>query len=271
MSATAPAAAADQAAFAAALLDPGRPCPPDLRTWNGSDPARRLAVYRNNVVNSLVEALADTFEVTEQLVGAAFFQAMAAGVVRGNPPRSRILAHYGEDFAQYIAGFVPAVSLPYLPDVARLEFARMRALHAADAGAIDGAALARALAAPDELASLRLEWHPSVHPIASRFSVVSLWAAHQGAGEFLGASIDRPEHAVVLRDGLDVFVLAVDAGTASFVSRTLAGAPFGVAAAAAAGDGTFDLGAALTLLVRHGALVGLRPLRAIVPSSTLSP
>ena len=42
--------------WAAALLDPERPPPPGLRAWNGSDPARRFAVHRNNVVASLVSA-----------------------------------------------------------------------------------------------------------------------------------------------------------------------------------------------------------------------
>ena len=49
----------NQAAFAQALLDPDLPCPSGLCTWNGSDPARRFAVYRNNVVVSLIDALAD--------------------------------------------------------------------------------------------------------------------------------------------------------------------------------------------------------------------
>lgn len=40
----------DQRLFAAALLDPDAPCPTGLAAWNGSDPTRRFAVYRNNVV-----------------------------------------------------------------------------------------------------------------------------------------------------------------------------------------------------------------------------
>ena len=97
-----PAATCSQAAFAAALLDPDQPCPPGLRAWNGSDPTARLAVYRNNVVGSLIDALADTFPVAQELVGEAFFRAMAGVFARQAPPRSRILAHYGEGFAEFI-------------------------------------------------------------------------------------------------------------------------------------------------------------------------
>ncbi len=253
-----PAAPPGQAAFAAALLDPALPCPPGLRAWNGSDPARRLAVYRNNVVGSLVDALASTFEVTQQLVGTEFFRAMAAVYVRRHPPRSRILAHYGGGFPAFVADFEPAAALPYLADVARLEFARVQAGHAADAAPIAATTLAQALADPQALAEMRLQWHASLQPIESPYAVVTLWAAHQGDGEIPTVEVDHAEQALVLRDGLEVLVLPADAGGTRFVDLTRAGATFGAAAAAAASvDPGFDLGATLARLLRHGALVAL--------------
>lgn len=56
--------------FAAALLDPQAGCPRGLRAWNGCDAARPLAVNRNDVMSSLVDALADTFPVVQALVAA---------------------------------------------------------------------------------------------------------------------------------------------------------------------------------------------------------
>ena len=99
-----------QTAFAAALLDPELPPPDGLVAWNGSDPARRFAVYRNNVVVSLVDALADTFAVTQELVGEAFFRAMARVFALADPPKSRLMAFYGESFPNFIAGFPPVLA-----------------------------------------------------------------------------------------------------------------------------------------------------------------
>ena len=110
-----------QQAIAAALLDPAHPCPPGLTAWNGSDPARRFAVYRNNVIVSLIDALADTFAVTQELVGEAFFRAMAREFAYANPPTSPLLAFYGDTLPDYIEHFPPAASVPYLADVARLD------------------------------------------------------------------------------------------------------------------------------------------------------
>lgn len=92
-----------QTDFAMALLDPALPYPAGLKTWNGSDPSVRYAVYRNNVANSLIDALADTFPVVEQLVGTDFFRAMAHCYVRQSPPVSRLLVRYGENFPNFVA------------------------------------------------------------------------------------------------------------------------------------------------------------------------
>ena len=119
-----------QSDFAAALLDPDVAAPDGLVAWNGSDPAHRFAVYRNNVTSALSDVLADSFPVTQQLVGEAFFRALAQVFVRAHPPRTRVLAHYGHELPEFVAQFPPAAGLPYLADVARLEWQRLQALHA---------------------------------------------------------------------------------------------------------------------------------------------
>ncbi|MDE2372531.1 MAG: putative DNA-binding domain-containing protein, partial [Burkholderiales bacterium] len=174
---------ATQQDFAGALLDPARPCPSGLKTWNGSDPGERFAVYRNNVVGSLIDALTDNFPVVQQLVGEEFFRAMAGIHVRRSPPTSRLLAFYGDGYAEFIARFEPARALPYLADMARLEAARVQSYHAADAEPASAESVALALACGDRIGELRLECHPSLRVLSSRWAVVTLWAAHQG-GDF---------------------------------------------------------------------------------------
>jgi hypothetical protein len=253
-----PGSAADQALFAAALTDPGRACPVGLRAWNGSDPTVRLAVYRNNVVSSLIDALADTFPVAQELVGVDFFRAMAGVFVRHAPPRSRVLAHYGEGFPSFVEGFGPAREVPYLADVARLEFARVRAYHAADADPVSADAVSLALASADRIGELCLGCHPSLLLVASRFAIVSMWAAHQGYGELSAVDPDAAESALVLRQGLDVLVLSLPPGAAEFIVALQRGLRLGDAASAAAvAEPGFDLAATLTLLLGRGALTSI--------------
>lgn len=243
--------------WAAALLDPARPCPPGLKVWNASDPALRLAVYRNNVMGSLLDGLAASFPVVQALVGEAFFRAMAAVFVRAAPPQSPVLAHYGGGFADFIAGFAPAAGLPYLADMARLEFARVQAYHAADAPALTAADAAAALGNVGQLGELRLVCHPAWGLVRSAHPVVALWAAHQGdAGVALGdIDLDRAEAALVLRPALTVHVIALAPGAAAFADAL--GQQANLASAAAAGaraDPGFDLTASLSLLLVQGGL-----------------
>ena len=206
-----------QRCFAEALLEPEQACPPGLITWNASDPARRFAVYRNNVIVSLVDALADTFAVTQDLVGEAFFRAMARVFAYTNPPTSRLLVFYGETFPEFIERFPPAASLPYLADVARLEFLRVRAYHAADVAPVRSEDIVAVLADEDKLPDLGLALHPSLAVLDSAAAVVALWAAHQGIGALATLVPDVPETALVVRDGLDVEVMSIPRASGVFI------------------------------------------------------
>ena len=224
-------------------------------TANGSDPARRFAVYRNNVQSCLVDALADSYPVLVQLVGEAFFRAMALVYVRQVPPRSALLVDYGSDFAEFVEAFAPAASVPYLAAVARLERARVLAYHAADSQPLAADQLAAALAQPETLGDLRLTLHASVAVLSAPYALVSIWQAHQGGAGLATFDPLQAQHALVLRSEWQVQVQAVGAGCASFVRALQQGQPLGLAAAAAvAADVSFDLAASLALLLQAKAL-----------------
>ena len=242
--------------LAAALLDPCRPVPAGLVAWNGSDPTVRLDVYRNNVILSLREALAEGFPVTRALLGEDCFAAMAHAFIVAQPPRGPVLAEYGDGFPAFIAAFPPAAALPYLPDLARLERARVRAFHAADRDGLAPERIGARLAAPEALPGARLGLHPSLAVIESRHAVVSLWAAHQGQGRVAESDLRRAECALVLRAGDEVLVLPVSAAGAAFVGALAVGATLAEASAAGASRApSFDPAEGLTPLIQQGAIV----------------
>ena len=246
-------------AWTQALLDPQAPLPAGWRAWNGSDPRVRFDVHRNNVVSTLIDALAETFAVTQQLVGEAFFRTLARQFVCSRPPSSPLLWSYGADLPDFISSYEPAAGLPYLADVARLEHARVLAYHAADAAALTHDELARQLADPEALPQARLGLHPSLQVLRSAYAVVSIWSAHQAIAAAVDAPalpellIDEPEAAWVMRAGDAVQVLPVEPEVALWIAalqrgRTLAQAMDDVAAP------SLDLGAAFTTLISRGAI-----------------
>lgn len=245
--------------FAAVLLAPTFACPPGLKTWNGSDPAKRFAVYRNNVVVGLVDALADSYPVVQALVGEEFFRAMAREFVHQSPPRSPVLAWYGQGFAEFTENFPPADGLPYLADVARLEWLRVEAWHAADTEPLPVEHMADLLADADALPQTRFTLHPALRVMTFVHPIVSLWAAHQAddpATELAGIDMALAESALLMRPTLDVEIMHMESGAATFIRHLQTGLPFGQAVAAAT---DFDLPATLGLLIRSGAIVDSFP------------
>jgi len=247
-----------QEAFASALLAPDRACPDGLFSSNGADPASRFAVYRNNVHSSLINALATAYPVTAQLVGDKFFRAMAGLFVQTNPPGNPLISEYGSAFADFIQGFEPAASVPYLADVARLERLRVRAYHAADCQVLDQHSVLEQLQGCAQLGQLRVRLHPSLATLESSYAVVSVWAAHQTDGAVANLNPWHAQGALVLRQGLAVKVFAVDSGSVTFINRLNQGAGLEMAIAdALKASDEFDLHLCLTLLISHDAITHL--------------
>lgn len=226
--------------FAAALREPGLPVPEGVRALPGQSPAWRFAVYRNNVHVGLTDALAARFPVCRALVGDDFFRAMARIHAGLHPPRSPLMMLYGDGFADFIDKFPPAAPVPYLGDMARLEAARTRAYHAADAVPLPAAAFAGL--APDALPYVRLGFHPSLELVASRFPVVSIWRHHQDGAAALDLREAGPEDAMVVRPFLEVELHGLSPGGHRFMAGLMAGLTLGKAAAdALAAEPRFDL------------------------------
>jgi hypothetical protein len=229
-----------ETSFAEALLNPDRPVPDGLVAHNSQIPARRFAVYRNNVVVTLSKALESRFPAVEKIVGKEFFAAMARVFVTEQPPRSPLLATYGDEFADFITAFEPARDLPYLADVARLEAARTRAYHSADAVPIDTGRLAAL--DPSKIADIRIDLHPSVEIVRSQYPVVTIWAMNSGHQELAPIEDWRGEDALIARPGLDVEIRALPPGGAAFLLALAQSRSFGKAAEAALADSCdFDL------------------------------
>lgn len=247
-----------QDAFAGALLAPDQACPDGLFSSNGADPASRFAVYRNNVHSSLINALAASYPVTLQLVGDEFFRATAGLYVQASPPLSPLISEYGATLADFIQGFEPAASVPYLADIARLERLRVRAYHAADTPTLAQQAVLEQLQAQPELGALRLQLHPSVAALDSAYAVVAVWAAHQIEGGVATLDPWHAQAALVLRQGLAVKVFAIDSGSVAFIHSLNQGAALEQAVNHALdASAAFDLHQCLGLLISHDAITHL--------------
>jgi hypothetical protein len=218
-----------------------------------------FGVHANNTRLSLRIAVENVYPVTRRLVGADFFTAMAEQFVASHPPNHGWLSAYGTDFADFLAQYRPAADLGYLADVARIEWARVRAANAPDAPGLDLTALARM--DTEALEGLRLSLHVAASLVYSPFPAFDIWRAHQhnGGDDEQLAQIDLaigPQTTLVSRPGaLEVGVSLLGSGDAAFLSTLAGHSPFGAAyQAAALEEADYDLASRLSDLVCMRAL-----------------
>lgn len=212
---------------------------------------KRLQVYRNNTIISLTEALRATYPVVAALVGEKFFGFAAKAFISGDPPQAPRLAEYGGGFAAFLAALESARTLPYLADVAALEWAMNEAHHALDDVALTPQDLSTV---PQENApSIVLELRRSCRLLQSKYRIDRLWQAHQPGGSLQDLAIDGDCHLLVYRPQDDVEMMTLDAVGFALLSRIGEGATLEAAYETAAGiDPVFDLSGALGIHLTRG-------------------
>lgn len=216
-----------QNAFASFLRSPpGDAVPAPLQgkvAMGGVDAGRRLAVYKNNVYAQLIDALAATYPAVLRLVGEEFFRFAAREFVASHPATEKNLAMYGKGFHDFLAKFEPAASVPYLADVAMLEYRYLAAYHSIDARSLPAdrySVLVR------EGGGSRVALHPSSQLMSSQYPVSRIWELNrsdapidgkisiEGQSEYL--LIIRPQATVEVRRlslGAFVALLALSGGS----------------------------------------------------------
>lgn len=224
---------------------------------NGLAPEHRLAIYRNNTRMSLTEALRDGYPVVNRLVGTNFFDGLAREFLRRYPPRSSCLLEFGGRLAEFLGEFEPARGLPYLPDVAHLEWLWHEAYHAADSRALD---LHKLNEIPRALyADLRLHLHPSARLLTSAYPTLRIWQVNQPGfeGEHNVSLNEGGCRLLLVRPHLEVEMHTLTAGDFVFLQALAAGATLTLAieSALAMNDG-FDPLASLRHWLARGLLSG---------------
>jgi hypothetical protein len=194
----------------------------------------RLDIYRNTFVGSLTAALRLSYPAVHRLVGDDFFAATAGAFMAESPPCSAYLDDYGAEFPEFLLRFPPAAGLPYLPQVARLEWAVSRAIHAPDVESLEPMRLTAL--APEAQSRVCFMPHPSVGLVCADYPVDAIWRAVLSGDESALATLDLdtgPVHLLVQRLSGGVEVLQLDESPWRFAADLCNGTPLQAALDAA--------------------------------------
>ncbi len=239
-----------QADFSRAILGDDRSSALSMIAGDPEIAERRLSVYLNTALSGLCEALRLSYPLCEKVVGIAFFDQTALAFARLHPPVEPVLARYGAGFSGFLASVPGLAGLPYLPDLAGLEWAVDQASHVSPdpAGRRFDLAMASGIATVTLTASLRL--------VSTATAVDRLWRAlrddddralgevdwsiggqwlaiHHGVDGIVVTSLSEPAWrlcaALLAGDDIDVAVAKIEANgpvDATALAVELLSAPF---------------------------------------------
>lgn len=182
-----------QKEFAAAVLTDEPP----------AQPFRSLAfaVYRNTSARGVVEALRASYPTVDAMLGEEMFTEVALDFRRDTPPTGPVLSDYGAGFPAYLARQPWTSELPYLADVARLDWLWLESFLAGDAGRMHNAPGSQS----------RVLLHPAARFARLATPAMTIWQAHRDPNGFDELEPEwREEQALFTRPGLEVRAHSID-------------------------------------------------------------
>ena len=199
-----------------------------FNTQRGTPPGERLSVYAEGYLARTREALAEVYEAVDFVLGEQGFTDLARAYAARQPSRDYNLSFAGRALPEFLAGSLLAQRLPFLPDLARLEWLVCQAFHAFEHPPLEPSRLAAL--PPDAWDRLRLTFQPSVGVVASAWPVRDIWAARREPRGTVNLEIaGRPQRVLVFRRGLDVRCELLEEPEWLLLERLVAGRALGEA------------------------------------------
>ena len=201
---------------------------PLLNPQGGAPGAARLAVYADGYLARVEEALAEAYPAIRQVLGRRTFSALTHDYAAAHPSHDYNLSHLGRHLPAFLPAAAVTRDLPFLPDLARLEWAVAEAFHVTMELPLDPASLAGLpLEAWDRA---RLVFQPGVARIASDWPILDIWEARdRPISDVRIELVNRPQRVLVSRRGLEVQCELLEPPQDRLFEALLAGAPLAAA------------------------------------------
>jgi len=203
---------------------------PELEAWievpPGVDVAVRLAAHTNGYPARIHESLRESYPALAHIMGDTTFAALVERYLAHVPADETNLNFVGSALPDFAADDPLARDLPFLSDLARLEWAVQACFHARLVDRFDLSACADW--SPETWLDARIDFQPGTALVRSAWPVRALRECRHVAREEVDVElVDRPESVLVHRADLDVVTRVVDGVEAEALERLLAGESLG--------------------------------------------
>lgn len=185
--------------------------------------ARRWEIYRNAYLIRLVEAIDNDYPAIARITGPTPFHALCHRYLTAFPPHSHDIGRAGQRLAEYLPRDPVTMDLPFLPELARFEWALAEAIGAPDAEPLHWSDLAGLSA--EQLADSSLRLSPATVFIPSRWPLAALWLAKDQPDSAVDVPLDVQSSAILVsRQGLEPRWRSIDSDERALVEGASRGA-----------------------------------------------
>ncbi len=182
----------------------------------------RMQIYRNSAMGNIIAPLELTYPVVKDLVGDVFFELMCYKYIENNWPTSGNMNDYGANFADFINKLEQTKHLPYLSDIARLEWLFHLSSLADDKKQSDWSTFPQLT--ENELSKVKVKIHPSTMLITSIYPILKIWEMCK-EGNITQIDLDKEKgvNALLIRKDLKVNIYPIEDNEIAFLKALING------------------------------------------------
>ncbi len=175
-----------------------------VRSFGALSADERVAVYSEMYWLRLRDVLRDEFPMVRAVLGDDDFDVLVAKYLKAYPSMAPSLGQLGQFLASFLNEF-PVEGVPWLMELAELEYVRSQSFIAENAPTVTREELARAVTA-ETAERARFTIHPSVHLLQHRYDVRPLFRALDDRRDWRAVTVENtPICLAVFRQGFAVY------------------------------------------------------------------
>ncbi len=228
-----------------------------LNPQGGAPGAERLSVYSGGYLARIEEALEEAYPAVRHVTGRLGFGGIARSYAARHGSINFDLSKAGRHLPEFLKDYSLTQELPFLPDLARLEWKVAEAFHSFDQPPAGFAQLAAVPA--EQWEGVRIRFQPSVSVVSSAWPVLDIWEAREKPVQEIRIQLEgRPQKALVYRKQWEVRGEVIDDPQAAALEALMSGKTLGQFSdqLAQEGEGEPMLGAWFTHWGSEGLIAG---------------
>jgi len=199
---------------------------PMLRLPDGSDAAAPLEIHTDGYPARVREALLESFPAVHHVVGERAFAGMVYRFLPELPEKEYNLNSIGRALADFLRRDGLTECLPFLPDLATLEWRLVEAFHAPSLEPFEPSRCAKWSEA--DWGRARLQFQPAVSVTCSEWPILEIWRARRLPRQEIKIElVGRSDCVLVYRRGLAVECESLSTAEANLLGSLLSGLTLG--------------------------------------------